>query len=317
MAQVRLFCAPASPNHWLLVARIRHDGDRNILTAPPGVPVPEQFADGPASCDRCQIVRQQRETYLVAKDQLVKQVGSSFLTPFTGHETTAQALRALETWLLEAAKLCQEASDIAWGDVPPRPTLVNTEEYLAYVAADIRQNGWASRAAAGFWATADCALVVMFDEEPEPLLDEDWDTARQVLAWVAYWVAVEEVNTTLPRPSKRSGIPTLSPPLATVPRAKAPLWQQSRMSTWRRDRLSVIVSLTKVAGTAVGRRNLRRVSMVVRWSRPALSAHKRPRCQVHSGFFSTAAAKSASPAIILAPAGLCEPSRLTNAICLA
>ena len=67
----------------------------------------------------------------------------------------------------------------------------------------------------------------------------------------AYWSASVAVITTLPRPSNRSPVPMLPP--ALIPRAKAPLLQQSSISTWRRERHSRISSLTKSAETEVDR----------------------------------------------------------------
>ena len=84
----------------------------------------------------------------------------------------------------------------------------------------------------------------------------------------AYSSSSDAVSVTWPRPWKRSPTWTWRSLLVDIPRAKAPLWQQSRISTFRWARLCVMTSWTNEPGTAVERRRSSIVSTMAKKSWP-------------------------------------------------
>ncbi|MBN1249903.1 MAG: hypothetical protein JXC32_19730 [Anaerolineae bacterium] len=173
---------------WRFVARLQHLGDGNVVRSVPGEAVPERFRAAEPWCDHCNAHRHRKDTFVVANDDgEYAQVGSSCLADFTGHGSPDAAAQAAE-YLIQAAELCREATDEEWpGGGGRGPFLIQIETYLAYVAADVRMNGWIPRDQMG--ATADCALSVMLDRgkrDPSSDLEpteRDWKKARKALAW--------------------------------------------------------------------------------------------------------------------------------------
>jgi hypothetical protein len=70
----------------------------------------------------------------------------------------------------------------------------------------------------------------------------------------AYSSSVEAERVTRPRPSNRCSTSTVIVLLGARPLPNAPLWQQSRMRTIDRARLSCMTALTKLSSIAVARR---------------------------------------------------------------
>lgn len=137
-------------NGWTFVATLDHADGEVMLRSHPGykdqLPVRFRHAD-PRHCDHCRMARQRNETFVLRSDATgdYQQVGRQCLRDFLGHENPAAVASCAELlWdLCEAAEAADsEGGGGGGGD------LVDTEEFLAFVAAAIRNQGWLSRSAA-------------------------------------------------------------------------------------------------------------------------------------------------------------------------
>jgi hypothetical protein len=136
-------------NGWSFVATLDHaDGEVVVRTSPEfkdGLPKHFRTAD-PRHCDHCQKLRMRNETFVLRNDAgEFKRVGRQCLRDFFGHEAAASLAAVAE--LLWAACETAEAADAEGGGVGGG-NYVDLNEYLLFVAAAIRQEGWLSRGAA-------------------------------------------------------------------------------------------------------------------------------------------------------------------------
>ncbi|MCP4544260.1 MAG: hypothetical protein GY832_44675 [Chloroflexi bacterium] len=188
-------------NGWRFVAKLQHldDGTAqgNIVRTVPGESVPERFRTVDPWCDHCNMNRNRKDTFVVTKNDEYKQVGSSCLSDFTGHQSPDAAAQTAE-YLIQADELCNEAGNDDWlgGGGRGGPFLIQIETYLAYVSADARLNGWIPRDQMG--STADCALSAMLNQGKnghtsnlEPI-ERDWQKAQKALAWAREELATHD-----------------------------------------------------------------------------------------------------------------------------
>ncbi len=194
-------------NGWRFVAKLQHLGEGtwswaqaqgtwswaqaqgNVIRAIPGESVPERFRTVEPWCEHCNMRRHRKDTFVAARGDEYKQVGSSCLADFTGHQSPDAAAQTAE-YLIQADELCNEAVNDDWLGGGGGPTLLRTEHYLAYVAAEARRNGWTSRSADPSRATADCAIVTMqlagknrYTSDIQEPLARDWEKAQRALVW--------------------------------------------------------------------------------------------------------------------------------------
>lgn len=145
--QVLITSEPPRVDGWGFVARLDHSNETgNIIRAVPNTaPLPERFRTCPPDCDHCRHKRYRRDTFVLRNDETgeFKQVGSSCLVDFFGHDVTKLAKRAeLLGYAVECAMAAEErcvGGDLRW---------IEVSEFLAHCAWAVRTFGWVSSRAA-------------------------------------------------------------------------------------------------------------------------------------------------------------------------
>lgn len=131
---------------WTFLARIDHSQEvGNIIRAVPntGVEVPATYRTAKPHCDHCKVLRYRRDTFVLHNDETneFKQVGTSCLTDFFGHDPSAIAKAAeLLGYAVDAARANAEYDETTAGGLVDRRYL-ETEVVLAHAALNIRRNG--------------------------------------------------------------------------------------------------------------------------------------------------------------------------------
>jgi hypothetical protein len=182
---------------WTFIGALDHltgeDAD-TIVRCVPGQEMPESFRSRGPICDHCGYSRRRHETFVVKhEDGTYKTVGRQCLADFLGH-VSPENLANMATWACDIANLFNSDHE---GTGSGEVTIFNLSDYLGWVAATIRVDGYfLSRKTAreqDRFATADKASGVMFlkprtrqDEEEKakyrPCAD-DAVTVDASLAW--------------------------------------------------------------------------------------------------------------------------------------
>jgi hypothetical protein len=194
-------------NGWQFVATLEHDENgtliRRIPTFTDEVDLTQYRTATPDNCDQCHARRRRNDTYIVAKylevpqraargDLLnsyeTKQVGSTCLKDFTGHENPEAIARWMEAVrdLIEGVK----GGSLDGGYLTPRYYL---GDLMAEAAVEVRLNGYVSRRQAQEdykTATADAVRNSFFARQTpaaktmEPVTDEDVARGDKAIEWV-------------------------------------------------------------------------------------------------------------------------------------
>lgn len=181
---------------WTLVAALTHlaaDGDNvaaMLLRTVPGQTLPESWRRADQKCDHCGLVRKRNETFVVRhEDGTLKQIGRQCIADFLGHQDPERLLSMAEYLMSADGLACGAEDDGSFGG---KVGVVWLEEYLTWVAAVVRIEGWLSRSKArdqGGFATADRAFDLMTKEEayrkrddPRPAA-EDLALAKTAIDW--------------------------------------------------------------------------------------------------------------------------------------
>ena len=215
MVRFRLIGQAPKLNGWTFRATLEHMEGETILATVPGFSVPAKYRKTGNVCEHCHMNRKRAQTFILENDDgRMMQVGRSCLKDFLGHQDPNKAASYAEE-LGTLVELCRasggdddELSDGYSGGRSPQAW--NLADYLGYVAANIRVNGWVSRKAArdsvvlGNTATADNAYAAMF---PSPFAvkkdiivpeAQDVTVAAAALTWVRDgWLAAREEGTEL------------------------------------------------------------------------------------------------------------------------
>lgn len=207
MVRFRLIGQAPRLNGWTFRSTLEHMGDETIIAAVPGFLVPAKYRSTGNRCEHCQMNRARVQTFVLEHDDgRMTQVGRSCLKDFLGHQDPHKAASYAEE-LGTLVELCgasegeeDELSDGYSGGRSPQAW--NLADYLGYVAANIRVNGWVSRAQARDSlrsATADSAFMAMFPSPFDKSKDiirpeaQDITVAAAALAWVRDgWLAARE-----------------------------------------------------------------------------------------------------------------------------
>lgn len=172
---------------WEFVATLVPNAARtqNLIFAVPGREVPKKFRSTVGRCDHCGINRYRRKTYVVTKENEYKQVGSTCIKDFLGHNDPKNLLKRME-YLTDMANSLSEKA------LPGQRTEagINLLQFVAHVAREMREYGWVSRSKAkvsGYAATADSVLLLFSqvnalygDNRPS---DEDYERADRAINW--------------------------------------------------------------------------------------------------------------------------------------
>ena len=135
-------------NGWTFVATLDHADGEVVLRTHPSFEgqLPARFRNAdPTHCDHCRLARRRSETFVLRNDATgeFQQIGRQCLRDFLGHENPLSIASAAELlW-----ELC-ETAEAAEGGLGGGGNYVSTMEFLAFVAAAIRNKGWVSRKAA-------------------------------------------------------------------------------------------------------------------------------------------------------------------------
>ena len=207
LIEVCLDVEPIKIDGWRFLARIDHAPETgNIIRAVPntGIDVETRFRTAKPDCEHCNHKRLRRDTFvLISDDGEYKQVGSTCLADFLGHDAARlgrlaeltgyanELARAIEREPAEEPRTLQERR------------YIDQWEYLAHTAAMVRLNGWTSGKTAyehGRVSTRQQALVNMFPstmfERREAVQPTQEDTllAKAALEWAQSFAEKAELN---------------------------------------------------------------------------------------------------------------------------
>lgn len=149
---------------WSFLAVLDHElgEDNTIVRAVPDADLPADWKHKNNHCDHCKRSQVRKQTFVVKhEDGRLYQVGSTCIRDFLGHEVAK---------VLGRVEICALLKELFDGEMGygggGGGNLINTIEFLAWVAKEIRENGWVSRGKAyetGYTATADIARNTMLD----------------------------------------------------------------------------------------------------------------------------------------------------------
>lgn len=172
---------------WEFVATLEPNPSRtkNLIFAVPGREVPKRFRNTVGRCDHCGINRYRRKTYVVTKENEYKQVGSTCIKDFLGHNDPKNLMKRMEYLTDMANSLSDKA-------LPGERTEagIDLHQFVAHVAREMREYGWVSRSKSmdtGYVATAD-SVFLLFSQvtalcgENKPS-DEDYEQAAAAINW--------------------------------------------------------------------------------------------------------------------------------------
>ena len=177
---------------WTFIATLQHEDGGTILRTVPTANVAEgllkPYRNSKPACDHCKVNRKRNDTFVVRHDDgSIKQVGRNCLADFTGCKSP-QTIAAMAQFLATAAGL---AEDFEGGFGGGGEIIENLADYLGFVAAAIRLNGWLSRTKArenefGPQATANVAWNMMHPSPKQKLIlptEADTALALKALEW--------------------------------------------------------------------------------------------------------------------------------------
>lgn len=180
-------------NGWVFVARLEHTSEGNIIRSVPGEELPQEYREVDPWCEHCQLRRIRRDTFVVRREDGpdYKQVGSNCLADFLGHKDP-HTVAAYAELLGIAEEFAGNMEQMGWGG--GEPFALDTENFLAHIAATIRLYGWRSKKQAweeGGVATATLAQNWLLSSRAERLkfhheiipTEADAELARMALAW--------------------------------------------------------------------------------------------------------------------------------------
>ena len=168
---------------WRFIGSIEHKphGNRvHLQSRPPGLDV-KKLRTRDNSCEHCNLDRKRKETVLLQDDHgHLRHVGRSCVKDFTGHGVPLSGWDGL---LADMKAELYGIADDAWGNGGGGGTYSPTDQFLALVAADIRETG---------------SFVPMSSEDRHPTAASAWmlvgkknghvtaadhENAQKVLAW--------------------------------------------------------------------------------------------------------------------------------------
>jgi hypothetical protein len=125
--------------------------DTTVFRMVAGEEIPKHAKDRPQFCDHCQTTRRRNLTYLVRHDETgeVKQVGSTCIKDYLGHRSAEAVAQFMQWWLILYGLSNWDVSEYDEDEYQRiRHLYATPEEYLPWVALEVRLNGWVSRKSA-------------------------------------------------------------------------------------------------------------------------------------------------------------------------
>lgn len=139
-------------NGWTFIATLDHstaqadDGKPVgvIVRTIPGETLPVEYRDYNPTCEHCNKKRIRNETFVLKnQDGRLVRVGRQCLKDFLGHDNPHAVARMAE-WLASIDSLARSAEDEGFGGFGGGQGLDYLPDYLGFVAAEMRTNGWVS-----------------------------------------------------------------------------------------------------------------------------------------------------------------------------
>ena len=178
---------------WEFVGRIDHTRENgNILRSLTSEDLPHRFRDCDPGCDHCNTNRRRRDTFVVrhTETQEYRQVGTSCLKDFTGHEDAARLAKLAELASNVSSMIQYSRSSMGWTE---RDYMV-VEDYCYATASVILSHGWVSKAQAkrstSSTATADRARYLSILKEDAPARE----LAESALEWARNLGPEDDLN---------------------------------------------------------------------------------------------------------------------------
>lgn len=183
VVRVRITGAVPTITDHVFLARVEHHSVGNIVARAPGqeaveLPIELRAADA-RHCDHCGTERRRKETFVLrAPDGSLKRIGRNCLADFL---RTADADRAVRMWdLFTAVKdAVEETGEEGYGGGWGGCSQLDTEDYLAHVAACVRVVGWVSKARASSSDLRATAVTALQACGPRP---KDFRSAQEWLS---------------------------------------------------------------------------------------------------------------------------------------
>jgi hypothetical protein len=169
---------------WEFMARLDHTDEGTILRKLTTEELPTRYRDASPVCDHCQFKRRRRDTFVVRHCETgeFKQVGSSCLKDFLGHESADK--------LAKIAEIVSNMSSViqyARGFSSLNNRYIDVQAYCEEAAVCILGSGWVSKARAkqeGCISTAEKANNAMHWRHG--VSDEAATLAKNALEWAAH-----------------------------------------------------------------------------------------------------------------------------------
>jgi len=152
---------------WEFIATLQHEDAGTILRAVPGAEIAEgeldRFRNVKPHCEHCNARRYRKDSFVVRHDDgTLRQVGRTCLGKYLGGGVDPKAIARLAELLIEARGAADEEPELGWGSGGPLVGPIS--DFLIFVAACIRLEGWLPRSKAGDdeVPTADRAWALQF-----------------------------------------------------------------------------------------------------------------------------------------------------------
>jgi hypothetical protein len=192
LLEVCLDVEPIKIDGWRFVARIDHAPETGniIRTVPNEGDIDHRFRNVAPDCQHCNHKRLRRDTFVLFNETTgeFKQVGSTCLADFLGHEATKLGrIAELSGYAVELARAIEREPVESQGLIERR--YIDLEAFLTHSAAMVRLNGWVSGKTAyetGASSTREHALNNMFPEShmyPVKPNDDDVQLAAKAIEW--------------------------------------------------------------------------------------------------------------------------------------
>jgi len=192
--KVRVYGETPKMPGWKLLGVLDHEfsSDANVVHAVPGQEVPPQYRHSNGVCDHCKKKRPRSETFVLQNDDgTIMQIGRQCIKDFLGHQDPKMIL-AMATYLRNIDDAFQHDDD-SWGGFSQGKYQISMDRFLAYVAAEVRENGWISKAIANQReepSTTSKALSRMYPTDrngraiaPIPPEEQDVEVAKKAREW--------------------------------------------------------------------------------------------------------------------------------------
>lgn len=175
---------PARIAGWEFLGTIQHAESGNILRSVPGKEISESFRTVKPHCEHCAKYRARKDTFVLVKEEVTKQVGRNCLRDFLGHDPS------MALALVDMIRELSEDSDSARGQ-----RIVQPIELLEMAAAMANQIGFSKDTPGMAWnylfMDKDLREQIKAGKMPDIRVD---DAARETAVLAVEWLAQAQMN---------------------------------------------------------------------------------------------------------------------------